>query len=92
MSIKFEDPPPPRRRGKKSPFAEIAQELKASPGQWAVIAKYDKVDRPRAMVVAINSGRYSIWEPAGHFEAVSRLVEGEYCLYARYLGEEDDDE
>jgi hypothetical protein len=83
--LKFEDPPPAKRAPRR--FDLVAQELKANPGRWAVIAVFDKRPNANSTARQIRLGLTSYWQNPGDFEAVSRAVGDEFRVYARYLGE-----
>jgi hypothetical protein len=83
--LKFEDPPPPKRAPRG--FEEIAQKLKDSPGKWAVIAVYPDRSGAGSQRMRVTRGLTRPWQPAGDFEATARAIDGEYRLYARYMGD-----
>lgn len=84
--VRWEDPPPARgTRQARSRWHRIAAELRANPGQWAVVATYPSMSA-RSTAVKINAGKVAAMRPAGHWEACTRTVEGETRIYARYVG------
>jgi hypothetical protein len=90
MALKFQTPPPdgrtlpPSRRGR---HAAIAAELRAHPEEWALVM--EDVASPSNM--GIFKGRMVAYRPAGSFEAVIRTrSNGNYNIYARYVGEAPD--
>jgi hypothetical protein len=83
--IRWEDPPPPNwsaPRTRPRPWALIAAQLKARPGEWGVI---DEGGQP-TMQSRIRRGE-SWFAPRGAFEAAVRDVNGVVTLWARYVGE-----
>lgn len=66
---------------------KVAQKLKENPGQWQLAGVSTTRQGSVSMARAIKTGRTSTWHPAGDFEAVSRTEDGEFRVYARYLGE-----
>ena len=83
--LKWEEPPP-AARGPLG-YEETAQQLKAKPGQWAIVATFPRRSNAGTLSHNIRIGRTAAWQPAGDFEAVSRKVGEEVRVYARYLGE-----
>ncbi|MER7908250.1 hypothetical protein [Streptomyces sp. NPDC096068] len=88
MTITFEPLPPhgSSQRGGWGIHGAIAKELRARPGEWAHILTFDTVGSATATAYSIRKGARKAWAPAGSFEARSRTVDGEYRVYARYLG------
>jgi hypothetical protein len=90
-TVTWTEPPGPNRRGRR-PWEEIAAELRAHPGEWALVAE----NVSSVTTHAITRGTFRAFEPAGAFESVSRR--GENCehgrtnAYARYVGGPDDAE
>lgn len=87
----WEEPPPiegvtPFPKGQGKHFG-IAKELMARPKEWAMIGTYGSRPSAAAMAHLIRKGGVAAY-PAGQFEAISRTVNREYRLYARYVGEE----
>lgn len=85
--IEWSDPPlarivitktPPAR-----PWALIAAQLKAAPGDWALI---DNTTGNPSLAPRIERGE-SPWGPKGAFKAELRLVDGHLHIWARYLGD-----
>lgn len=69
MQIVFTDPPPLVHTGRsKHPWHQIAAQLQARPGEWALVLRdmYDTV------AGSIRKGRISAF-PLGHYEATTRL-------------------
>lgn len=87
MSVfRFEDPPP-ARGGRRPTRSEEAGKLMERPGTWGLIGTYKSRTSAASMATCIRTGRTSTWRPAGHFDAVSRSVDGEYRVYAVYKGD-----
>jgi hypothetical protein len=90
--LRWEEPPPTkagqhlRKQGTRfgDEWREIAEELRANPGRWGVIAEGE---RPlEALVSHIRHARFPVWGPAGSFDATCRKRFDEYTLYACYVG------
>ncbi|MEH1168935.1 hypothetical protein V6V47_26480 [Micromonospora sp. CPCC 205539] len=90
--LRWEDPPPPTRRNPRTPggataaaerAVRIAAELRARPGEWAVIAEGAN---SRVLTTRIRHGVIAVWRPAGAYEAVCRTVDGRITVFARYVG------
>ena len=75
-----EEPPP--ASGKSRYHQWIATQLKANPGQWAMLD--GKAIQPSAVV----KGAYSAFRPAGAFEATNRkpLESDTLRTFVRYVG------
>lgn len=88
--IRWETPPPAKHRvGQKdghSSYAELADELRANPGRWALVA--DRPGSNTGLATHIRTGSIQCFTPAGDFEAESRRVDGRSLVYARFLGGE----
>ncbi|TXS35088.1 hypothetical protein [Streptomyces sp. t39] len=67
-------------------YGPAARRLRQRPGAWAVIrtAPSSAVARNRAS--AIRRGEIPAFLPAGDFEATHRQVNGEWRVYARFVG------
>lgn len=72
--------------GRSTKHTAIAAELKARPGEWARIETSTSPNAASSMANHISGARLKAYAPAGSFEAVSRTVDGEYRVYARYVG------
>ena len=88
--IKWEAPPGSPVRLSNSSHLAIAAQLRARPGEWAHILSSGSSTSARTMAYGIKAGNRRAWLPAGAFEAVSRTVEGENRVYARYVGSGDE--
>lgn len=88
IEVAFEGPPP---RGTTNlrvngEHEAVAESLRAKPQEWA---KVDVRDNPRSSgsaAHAIRLGLIKAYNPPGAFEAKARKVDGEYRVYARYVG------
>ncbi|MER6575763.1 hypothetical protein [Nonomuraea sp. NPDC001023] len=90
FEIRFEDPPPATRRGAKArsfDYEQIAATLCARPGEWAFIGATATPTRAGGTAQRIRDGLVEALAAHGEFDAVSRTVDGEYRVYARFLGE-----
>lgn len=88
MSLRWEGPPPEVRANRatyKTKWAAIAATLRQHPGEWAVIEAKATHNAASSTANAIRSGVYRDMT-RGEFEAASRAVDGEYRVYARYVG------
>lgn len=85
MALAWEEPPVNR----SSTWLEEASQLRACPGQWAVICIKPHSRAAVAMASHISNGNLAAFRPAGTFEATSRTVDGEARVYARYVGSEE---
>jgi hypothetical protein len=85
--IRWETPPPfttAHRTTDRTPWAAIAVELRARPGEWAVVHE-GKADV--SMQRRIRLGTSPWFRPAGAFEATQRRGgDGVVATYARYVG------
>jgi hypothetical protein len=80
-------PPPVRARQQRRevPIDHdlIAAELRSNPGEWALIPAAST-----GLAGHIRRGDVRAYRPPRTFEAVRRDVDGEICIYARYVGQE----
>lgn len=89
VNIVFVDPPPaPSGRVSIHPWDEIARQLKARPGEWALCL----AAQPGPITSQINTGKYAALRPAGSFEGRSVTKpqsdgSKKYDIYIRYVGE-----
>jgi hypothetical protein len=83
--LRWEEPPA-RRNGVVRDWVAIAADLKAQPGEWAIIAVC--VNQPLAGQTArqVRDSSYAALRD-GRYEAKARSVDGEHRVYARYVGE-----
>jgi hypothetical protein len=88
MKIEFVEAPPaprsgPRSKTRRPKHYSIARQLKARPGEWALIFRDRTVSTPGV----IRKGGMVAFRPAGAFEAVSRSNgKGKVDVYAKYVG------
>ncbi|SOE25648.1 hypothetical protein [Streptomyces sp. OK228] len=87
MGLHFEDPPPAARLGSRVDHAAVAAELKARPGEWAIVGTHATGGAANTAAGRIKSGHPHAYRPAGAFDAVGRTVNGEHRTYAMYRGE-----
>ncbi|MFD6250688.1 hypothetical protein [Streptomyces roseolus] len=66
--------------------AEIAQQLRKNPGQWARIERPYGHASGRSVSYRINGGGLG-YVPAGDYEATHRMEDGATYVYVRYLGD-----
>lgn len=84
--IKWEEPPLANNTNKKrTRWSDVAEQLRAKPGSWALVSEAVKYS---VTTTYINKGRITAFEPAGAYEATSRKrPDGSFDVYARYVGE-----
>lgn len=85
-NIRFEELPNPVHAKTKHDHAAIVAALRARPGEWAIVMTYEKVTTASVMAHSIKSARNVAYAPAGTFEAATRKIDGEFRVYARYVG------
>lgn len=81
--LRFEELPD--RTGYASKWRTISGELRARPGEWAVVAVVGDAGKSGTTAAAVKRGVYA-GMPKGEFEATARTVNGEHRVYARYIG------
>lgn len=94
MSVIRWEEPDPRPRKNRSPYYDIAEELRARPGEWALIREGMSRGAARGLAVRMTKGDKGVrgggpfWPP-GSFEAVAYGADNNapYKVYGRYLGE-----
>jgi hypothetical protein len=86
--LKFETPPEKTRVTWGRHYL-VAHELKAKPGEWAVVGVYNGPECAGSIARQIKGARLSAYQPAGSFEAEARTVDGEHRVYARFVGEKE---
>lgn len=82
--VTFEPLPAEQRPRGKS--LAIAAQLKARPGEWAHVTTCSTPGSASSYARQINAALLAQYAPAGSYEAVSRTVDGERRVYARYVG------
>lgn len=86
-AVTWAEPPPRSLGGGGSPakYLELAAELKANPGKWAVLRMYDTPARAYSAANHVRIGGLVGFEDGG-FEAVGRRNEdGTGTAYVRYV-------
>ena len=89
--IVWEAPPPSRQGqggGRPSRMDPLAAALRTRPGEWALAYQCEASNVASRRMYGITRGIAASFRPAGAFEATSRKVDGEYRVYARYVGEQ----
>lgn len=88
--VRWEDPPGPRRetsrRGPRSRYAELAEQLRGNPGRWAVILETPQRGQS-ALATQIRMGGLTCFTPCGDFDARTIRANGITTIYARYVGD-----
>lgn len=80
---------PPGKGGRREvDHNAVAAELKANAGAWGKIGVYPTPSSSGSTANQIRTASLAAYRPAGSFEAMSRTADGEYRVYARYVGEE----
>lgn len=83
--LRWEQPPSRERGERRYDWARIADDLKANPGEWALVAVCPNPTTAASTARYIRNGKY---KPLGAgFDAVARTVDGEPRVYACYIGE-----
>lgn len=77
--------PPLGRHTRAFNYGAVADELRRRPKEWAIVRVMPNSGRSSVVASEINRGRIAAL-PAGDFEAMARNVDGEYRVYARYVG------
>lgn len=87
-TIRFEELPPDARGGRlPSPMSQdIAAQLTERPGEWAHIRSGATPARAASLAHHVRAGTSRAFRPKGAFEAKSRTVDGQFRVYARYVG------
>ena len=83
--VSWEEPPPPKKALRD--YSLVAQQLRENPGRWARIDSFPHATAAGRMAYVIRTGRTSYWQEPGDFEAASRAVDGQFYVYARYMGD-----
>lgn len=89
MSIAFE--PLPESGSSRGKNAAIAAQLRARPGEWAHVLTVASKATAGSTAHQIRTARLKPYAPVGAFEARSRKVDGEYRVYARFVGTSEPD-
>lgn len=87
ITVTFEPlPPPSGARLRSAVLAELAAELRARPMSWGCIGTYATHNTAASKAHNIRRGNLAAFRPAGAYAAESRKVNGEYRVYACYVG------
>lgn len=88
-TIRFEAPPMVKGGISRSRAfdADTVRQLQERHGEWAIV--HTPATRASAYAAAyqIRRGVLANFRPSGTYEAVGRTVDGEYRVYARFVGE-----
>lgn len=85
--FRFEEPPADGRTTKKGrDHFKAAAAMQERPGEWAMIRTAATSQGARNAAHQIRGGRILAYLPAGTFDAVSREIDGEFRVYARFIG------
>lgn len=93
--ITFEEPPKGWPGAGTMAHNETAAQLRAKPGQWAVVGTLDTARMTAGLAQYIRGSKRGAYTPAGTYEAMARSVDvvkdgervREHRVYARYVGE-----
>lgn len=90
--VRWEDPPSANRSAnrRKRQWEPRLLPLMEQPKRWAVVRTYPTAKQAYDAVGNLRGAGYRRYLPSGRWEFTSRTVDGEYRLYARYLGPEDE--
>lgn len=89
--ISWEQPPAGRDKPiTRTAWGPIVAELRTRPGEWAVVAVKPTAAAAATVAAHMRRGIYTGMS-RGEFEAMARTVDGEYRVYARYVGTGDGD-
>lgn len=93
--LRWEDPPTahsaagkPKQPRRTDKWRTVAAELRARPGEWAVLLEAERFGNGGGIAGKIKAGDLAAFRPAGSFDATTRTVDGLYAVYARYIGED----
>lgn len=86
-AVRFEEPAHRALRSDAS-LGVLVEALKARPGTWALLGKYDTPGTMRQTAYEIRHGLRRHF-PKGEFETESQTMFGEYRVYIRYAGGEE---
>lgn len=67
-------------------WVAIVAELRTRPGEWAYVARYESYAAVGQIAQQLRAGVLAAAKPAGTVHATARKVDGEYRVYARYVG------
>jgi hypothetical protein len=91
--LRWEEPPPPLRPGrprgwqanKPDPYRDVAEQLRAKPGESAVLYEGDNA-AASGLASTISSGLAPSFQPRGAFFACTRKQGDVTVTYAHYVG------
>lgn len=82
MKLEFKNPPTDARTS-NGEMTQVADALKANPGEWALIGR-----KSPSTAAVIKNGLTKAFRPAGSFDSVTRNGDGRKAdIYARYIGD-----
>lgn len=84
MPLKWIDPPPSSSIIRTPSWVEWIEGLNRFPGRWALIAIVDTQGKAGGAALRIRRGSKDFGIMRGDYEAVSRYIDGDYHVYARY--------
>lgn len=84
-AVRFEEPP--SESNAVHDWVAIASALKKRPNRWAIVAVCKNAPLAASTARYVRQSGYEALRLAGKFEAVARTVDGEYRVYARWVGE-----
>ena len=86
-TLRFEAPPLANRtpRG-RAVDKDVPRQLREHRDEWAIVHTAQTRAGAYAMAHQIRTGVLASYRPAGAYEARGRTVDGEYRVYARYVG------
>jgi hypothetical protein len=84
--IVWEDPPEGRGpETRLTKWAIIGAALRSRPGEWALVEVKPSAAIASSVARNIRLGLVRVGQP-GEFDATSRNIDGEFRVYARYVG------
>lgn len=90
--LHFEEPPEaphPLVRTGQGKHWDAAKQLRERPGEYAMVAAYNSRSAAASTAYMVRQGLFNAYAPRGAFHAVSRTVEGEFRVYVKYVGEQE---
>lgn len=82
--IEFGELPPSLRNKNPVSYAQVAQQLKSRPGEWAKILTASSSHGASNVQTGIQNAGLAAFRPLGAFESTKRGLE----VWARYVGDE----
>jgi len=83
--LTWEQPPPPAS-DHRTKWSLVAEQLRARPGEWAIVAVRKDTGLAASMANNLRKGRYG-GVTEGEFESASRKIGDECRVYLRYIGQ-----